>query len=487
LWGWVRAFVRSEGELFPGVTILVLLLAGVFMPRAEAVAAPATTSGGYMRMFRRVLAVVAVAAAIAALVAALAGPLHLRLHRRRVLSIETPMKPLVVSLMAAVALILTGDSFRGAFAKRTALGFYGLTAFVTWLLCLGPVPTLMGRPFMPQGPYALLMLLPGFSSLRVPARFWMMTTLCLAVIGGILFDRLARFGGNRRIATLVTALAVLADGWVLHFPIAKAPEMWNVETCDAATGTGLIELPFGDHYLDIAAMYRGMRHGRPVANGYSGYFPPHYAALQYALSVREDNVLTQLAAHGVSDVAVDSTRDPDQIWTRYVRGHAGVREVCSEQGKTLYRMNVPPAPSVVGSVIPIARLTVSTNENFIKFMLDGDLSTRWHSGPQTAGTVVDIDLGDEHTVAAVEMDLASFVRDFPRALSIEILGSDAQWKTVYTGGTAGQAFAAALEAPKQLPLTFGLDGVRARYIRLRCLSNDETYYWSIAELRVRGQ
>ena len=50
-----------------------------------------------------------------------------------------------------------------------------------WLLSLGPAPTLMGNEVMYRGPYTLLMFLPGFNSLRVPARFWMMTTLCLAV------------------------------------------------------------------------------------------------------------------------------------------------------------------------------------------------------------------------------------------------------------------------------------------------------------------
>ena len=37
----------------------------------------------------------------------------------------------------------------------------------------------------------MLMSLPGFNSLRVPARFWMVTTLCLAVVGAIVFDKLA--------------------------------------------------------------------------------------------------------------------------------------------------------------------------------------------------------------------------------------------------------------------------------------------------------
>ena len=58
----------------------------------------------------------------------------------------------------------------------------------------------MGNEVMYRGPYTLLMVLPGFNALRVPARFWMMTTLCLAVVGAIIFDRLtARYGRNRMV------------------------------------------------------------------------------------------------------------------------------------------------------------------------------------------------------------------------------------------------------------------------------------------------
>ncbi len=79
-----------------------------------------------------------------------------------------------------------------------------------WLFSLGPTPTLMGNPLMYRGPYSLLMYLPGFNSLRVPARFWMTTTLCLAVIGAIVFDRLAsRLGRTRMAMAAIVAIGVL--------------------------------------------------------------------------------------------------------------------------------------------------------------------------------------------------------------------------------------------------------------------------------------
>ena len=94
-----------------------------------------------------------------------------------------------------------------------------------WLFSLGPAPTLMGNPFMYRGPYALLMYLPGFNSLRVPARFWMTVTLCLAVIGAMVFARLTeKLGRLRLAAAAIVAFGVLADTWMSAMPLAGDAE-----------------------------------------------------------------------------------------------------------------------------------------------------------------------------------------------------------------------------------------------------------------------
>jgi hypothetical protein len=253
-----------------------------------------------------------------------------------------------------------------------------------------------------------------------------------------------------------------------------------------------MELPLGEPFHDVAAMYRGMSHGRPLVNGYSGYFPPHYAALRFGLDLLDDDVLTQLAAQGVSDVVVDSARDGDGVWKRYVTAHPGTRAVCSEEGRTLYRLgSSTDTPSLsrgpAGTPLRIAVIRANVNEGDEKFMIDGDRTTRWQSGPQSDRTVVDVDLGTERSVQAVQLLLGPFVEDFPRALSIEVLGEGAVWKQLYKGGAAGLAFVGAFVSPKDVPLTFEFPPVTARYLRLRTLTNDETYYWSVAELKVLGR
>jgi hypothetical protein len=47
---------------------------------------------------------------------------------------------------------------------------------------------------------------------------------------------------------------------------------------------------------------------------------------------------------------------------------------------------------------------------------------------------------------------------------------------------------AGIDAPSELPLRYELSPpTTTRYLRLRLLSNDEVFYWSIAELAVYGR
>jgi F5/8 type C domain len=497
LWGWLRVYRHAEGELFPGLTIALLIAGGlIFGDDTGSTIREGRVAAGAQRWWRLVRRGVALCAGSALLVAVSAlvhAPWKFSIVGIQLFSVTGPSKPLTWAIGLAILLALTSPGLRRACASRSVLGFYGLAAVLTWLFSLGPAPTLMGRPFMYRGPYALLMLFPGFNALRVPARFWMMTTLCLSVIGALLFDRLAaRLGRARLAAAVVVSLAVLADGWVTDFPLAKTPDPWKVEACE---GSGaLVELPLGDPFRDVAAMYRGMSHGRAVVNGYSGYFPPGYAALRVGLGLHDDDVLTQLTTHGVRDIVVDSTRDESGAWSRYVMAHAGSRAICAAEGRTLYRLGPAPPDALLasrsvttaGTPVRIAALRANVNEGDEKFMVDGDRATRWQSGPQSDHTVVDVDLGTERDVGGVQLLLGPFVEDFPRVFSIAALGKGAVWTELYRGGSAGRAFVGAFEAPRDVPMTFRFPTVTTRYLRLRTLANEETYYWSVAELKVLG-
>jgi len=160
-------------------------------------------------------------------------------------------------------------------------GLYATGALLAVVLALGPTARIAGEPVWRPAPFAWLMALPGFDATRVPALFGAIAALCLAVLAARAVVRLAP-RPTRATAAFVMAIgtAIVADGWAV-VPVVDGPPSIRVPL----TGDLVVELPRRDHFDDVAAMYRGMSHGRPVVNGYSGYVPPHWGWLVYDLDV----------------------------------------------------------------------------------------------------------------------------------------------------------------------------------------------------------
>jgi hypothetical protein len=484
LWGWLRPLRRSEGELFAGLTIMVLIAAGVILlhdwsfPRRDK-----------WSVARTVLAVLAAAGVAVGLASIAFGPFALEPFGVRLLSVSSPVNAITRSLILAIALAATSRGLRRAYTARSVLAFYGIAALVMWVLSLGPVPSLTGTPLVDRGPYALLMLLPGFNALRVPARFWMVATLCLAVVGAVIFDRLTstRVRARAVLAALVSIVA-LSDAWMAAMPLARTPPPSKALQCAGAGRGPLVEMPLGYSYSDVAAMYRQMSHGRPVLNGYSGNQPPHYPALRVGFELHDTAVLTLMARQSDVDVLVHGDDDRGEM-DAYVRSHPGAQHICTEDRQSLYRIvqtSAAAVPNTVGAPLALALIRANVNGDAVFSMADGDRTTRWHSGAQTKNTIVEVDLGGVRTVAGIDMLLGAFADDFPRGLVIELSDDVGKWRQVWQGGSAALAYAAALEAPRDVPLKYRFRPGDARMLRMRQTLNDPTYYWSIAELRVLG-
>jgi hypothetical protein len=189
-------------------------------------------------------------------------------------------------------------------------------------------------------------------------------------------------------------------------------------------------------------------------------------------------------------VIVDGSADPDGVWKRYVSSHPGAEEVCTEEGRTVYHLRADRPESdarTSGTPLPISSVRANVNPEIARLVLDGDLLTRWESGPQKDTTRVEIDLGSVQSVLGIVLTLGPFADDFPRALAIDASEDGQTWTEVWRGTGGTLAFVGAFQAPRELPLTFELAETRARFMRLRLLSNDPVYYWSIAELKILGQ
>lgn len=483
LWGWLDVVNHPESSLFPGVTVVVVVAMGLAMAWSRAVG---ERSGGLRASRALVLAASVFLAAAASAVSF--GPWKIEIGGIRLLSVGTPHKPLSVALLLLAVAAVLHPAVRTAWRRRSALTFYALAAVVMWLFSLGPEPTLMDRPFIYKAPYAWLMMLPGVDGVRVPARFWMLAVLCLSVAGGLALRQLtARWPGRARAVTTAVCLGLLADSWPQFMPTPERPESRPIQTRAVAR----LELPANPIH-DAIVLYRAAEHRRPVFNGYSGYFAPHYWALQYLLNQHDPDVLTRVSAFGAVEVVIDHDLDQNGAWRQFVGGHPRAERVYQDDRYTTYRIQrgerVDALTHPEGSALPVTAIAAEHSAEPVGAMLDGNRITRWHAGrEQRPGDSMTADLGTAREVHGAELLIAGYVADFPRRLTIATSLDGQTWSDAWEGGTAMIALSAALEDPLNVPLPFSFPPRQARYVRFTQTGSERIYYWSVAELRIVGK
>ena len=338
---------------------------------------------------------------------------------------------------------------------------------------------------MDPAPYAWLMLLPGFEGLRVPTRFWIIGSLCLAAAVALAFDKLApaHRGGRILLATLL-ASGVLADGWLRVMPIGEAPALWpDVEP--PGTGRALLELPLGPEW-DAAATYRAAHHRRRVVNGVSGHEPPHYPLLQLGLEARDPGVLTAIASLGPLDVVVNGAGDRDREWLRYVAATPGAEQVASDGERTAYRVPAEAAHAqAFGEAWPVVTAMLPNGDGDARAVVDGDLASRWSSQVQVSGMTLALDLGSTRTVAGVSQAIGRWISDYPRQLVVETSLDGSRWSPAWQGRGLGPAIAGVMRASNESRLLMPFTPREARLVRLRLVS-DALASWTIAEVTAHG-
>jgi hypothetical protein len=480
VWGWVNVFQRPEANLFPGLAIV--LLAGLALYKAQPFRTDAPESRR-MLVARRVFAGLLVLLLVAGSIPFFLGSWQLTVGGIRLLSIARADKPLTLALGAALASIALLPRVREAFRRRSVLAFYLLAAFAMWVFALGPDPTLMGQRALYQAPYSWLMRLPAFDGLRVPARFWMMTLVCLSVVAALAVDRLG--GRARRIVVALAVAGLLIDGWPRQFKVLAAPPLRP-----SPPGiTARLDLPSSDA-TDPQALYQQMFDPVPVPlyNGFSGYGAPHYYAMREMLDTSDPRILQALAARGPLGIVVDHAGDSNGAIRTFVLAAPGATAVRVERDWSSYRVpqSVPMAdlPERSGTPVHIKSVTAVPNKSAAARMLDGDLSTTWWSGDvPTQSAEMTIELEAVTRVTQVVMALGIYGTDFPRDLRIDVSADGVTWETAWAGRPALQAYYAAIRHPREIPIVIPMPRDGVRFIRLRQLELSK-FAWSIAELQV---
>ena len=262
--------------------------------------------------------------------------------------------------LAAVAVVAALADRPSRWITAAMLSFVALSFW----LSLGPVPQGGGQALGWPGLYGVFHdYVPGYSGLRVPARFAMLFFVFLAVLAALGVAAIER---GWRAAGVVVSIAVIAVILVqakpATFPVNQLlpsegltnpppayltpspnlpPIYQAVESL--RSGAVLAELPFGDPFYDLRYMYFSATHRRRLLNGYSGIFPPSYLARQRVL-VRPflDPRASAQAIGGATHVVVHRGAWPDDTGARLAAWleQSGATLIAEGDGAVLYELPV---------------------------------------------------------------------------------------------------------------------------------------------------
>jgi hypothetical protein len=475
-WGWVRVACRGEGELFPGVALFVVSAAALYR----------TVRGGHpgrpLVLFRRLLLAVAVVYALIVASVLVAGPWRIDVGFIHVSASDID-KPLLISLAAAVAALLITLGANAATRPGSTIGFYLFAAVAAWLLALGPMVTFMGEPSGRPGPFMLLQALPGVGSLRVPARFWLMTVMCLTTAAGLFLADVLR-SRARHIATavvLIAGCALLADGWIARVPAQAAPQ--PVPDPTALAGNVVLQLPI-EPFPDVASTWRAVTGGWKTVNGYSGYGPNYYEALTLAARAADDALFPPLQRDHELHVVVAN----DALALKAaVERQPGVVLTARAAGSTQYRLPRRPADALEpGRRLPITSVRSACASADVGLMVDGNERNMWECLQPAGAQELTIDLGAVAPVGSMAYSLGPFFWNVPTELLIETSHDGISWSTARRGSVLGEFIEGGLNDPASLRALLRFEPREARYVRLRPVGQPENFAWFVAELEIRA-
>jgi hypothetical protein len=481
LWGWTSRFGQLESFIFPGV-----VLPGLVIVFGIAAWRRAAGHDRVSQLGRWALVGAALAATIAALAWAF-DPWRIDLPGLRISS-ESPYKQMSLALVLFIVWLVTTMPMRRAWERRSTFAFYALATVLLFLCSLGPRPRFAGHEFLYQPPYRWMMSLPAFGSIRVPARFAMAGMLMLATAAAIGFSRLQLDASRRRSALTLALLGIAADGWLAPIPLPALPDAWPPGRANGFAA--VIELPLGELFGDLRAMYRATLHGHPTVNGSSGFEPGHYAAVRAAVAEHDPIAFDWLSAPKPVLIVLDRTAADAAEWDRFVSDYPRVSRLPSDARWAFYALApaAPPPAACNGRALAIRSIASSDAPIDLLSVTDDDPATWWATPrPQREGDSLTIDLGENGaSPCALELSVGEFQPAYPRSVVIESSTDERAWTTVAHVRTSVLAIRAALADPTRTAFAIPLTERPARFLRIRLDQTNLTFPWHVAELKVRA-
>jgi hypothetical protein len=244
--------------------------------------------------------------------------------------------------------------------KWGRMGYFPVLWFSGLVFSLGPFLHIAGHRLWIPLPYALCYYaVPGFSSMRTPARFALLVALATAVLAGLGFDAIRRrYPRLNSVFLVVTLLAAGALAWSPRLPFVPYPDrasMPHVYSWLAAQpdSSPILELPIPardgmERPIDMHRQAYILYHGKPRLNGSSGFTSNRYKAFrrdmeafpaQEAIQCAYDMGARRLIVH-YGDYAPAL-----QEGIRYrVESARGLREVAAFGQDVVYEIEEPGIP-----------------------------------------------------------------------------------------------------------------------------------------------
>jgi F5/8 type C domain-containing protein len=473
LWGSWLAPARPELTIFPGATMLAVGLMWLIASKTSRNASAETRTTD-----EKVLVVLSAIAAIVGLSIFVVGPWALG-----PLTVADFRKPFSLAVLFRVLAFLRGRWMRNAWRRQSVAVFYVVAMAAMFVFALGPEPRLLGRPILYEPPYAWLMRLPGFDTLRVPARFSMLLVLCQCVLLALAVSRWSSRLARPHLVAVLIGAGLLVDGWA-RFHVEQPPPSGPAWPVAVAT---VVEVPMGGQH-DFDAIYRSLTHGRPIVNGYSGFDPPFYLPFVSAMSSRQFSALQEISGGRLIGVAVDRTGSDAMTAQQILRRTAGVSPVATDdRWSTFVLQTRVPRDDRLGTDHPIKNISANRHNEDVGRMTDGRIETAWNGGPNQVGDEeVRVDLGTEQSIGGIVFDMGAFSFGFPRGLVIDVSSDQLDWRPAWVGKTAVQTVHAAVTHPGVVPMTIDVGEIKGRYIRIQQIDSEPGFPWWIAELHVRA-
>jgi len=338
LWGrLVRAFPKSEGDLFPSFSALTLALVG-FAASVRLSWERARGDAAVYPIFTIFVYVVTAGCALYTLFLILILTGHGFAEIGVVpISVRSLARNFQILLVAVVVLLLTSPRARSfAHAWSTSLaGTVAVLALLAFLLSLGPEIRTMGRALHGTPPYAAFYWhVPGFDGLRVPARYGMLTMLFLSPLAGFGIVQIEKWLRRGALVGLAVGFFAVAEAFAAPIVVNGTDPVPGYVTPESRVYVGreiprvydflktlpsdtvVAEFPIGEWGYELRYVFYSATHWHPLINGYSGTFPLSYTLRAAALH-RPDE-------------------DPDRAWDSLIESgatHVVVHEAFYRDGR----------------------------------------------------------------------------------------------------------------------------------------------------------